>query len=159
MGLDVSHGCWSGAYSAFMRWRCEIAKAAGLPPLQFMEGFYSWTDITHDEANAAVQALGYERKNKWASDLLQAFYCGGNLPIKWDCLKPSPLHALLNHSDCDGSIPASECTAIAHALETLLPALPEGKDVGHIGNWREKTQAVIDGIHLAAEKNEDVRFG
>lgn len=31
MGLDVSHGCWSGAYSAFMRfitWRRAAAAAA-----------------------------------------------------------------------------------------------------------------------------------
>lgn len=29
MGLDVSHDAWSGAYSAFHRWRKSLAKAAG----------------------------------------------------------------------------------------------------------------------------------
>ena len=26
MGLDCSHGCWHGAYSAFMRWRAKLAR-------------------------------------------------------------------------------------------------------------------------------------
>jgi hypothetical protein len=28
MGLDVSHDCWSGPYSSFMRFRCALARAA-----------------------------------------------------------------------------------------------------------------------------------
>lgn len=32
MGLDTTHGCWSGAYSAFSRWRDAIAVAAGISP-------------------------------------------------------------------------------------------------------------------------------
>lgn len=158
MGLDTSHDCWHGAYSAFMQWRCGIAKAAGLPPLQFMEGFYEYMDISHEDASAAVQALGFAQEHKWARELLQAFYFRGNFPIKWECLKPSPLHTLLNHSDCDGIIPASECAAIADALEALLPALPKDDVGGHIDNWRKKTRSFIDGLRLAAKKNEDVDF-
>ena len=48
MGLDVSHDAWSGAYSAFHRFRCRLAEAAGLPPLDSMQGFAAdgtpWTD-------------------------------------------------------------------------------------------------------------------
>lgn len=40
MGLDTSHDCWHGAYSAFMRWRQAVAKAAGIGNLNLMEGFY-----------------------------------------------------------------------------------------------------------------------
>lgn len=29
MGLDVSHGAWSGAYSSFHTWRVALATAAG----------------------------------------------------------------------------------------------------------------------------------
>jgi hypothetical protein len=123
-----------------------------------MEGFYGYTDITHDDVSAAVQTLGFDEKHKWASVLLQALYFGGNLPIQWKCLKPSPLHALLNHSDCDGDIPASKCASIADALEALLPALPEGSGGGHIGVWREKTQLFIAGLRLAAKKGENVEF-
>ena len=28
MGLDTSHDCWNGAYSAFHRWRIKITPAA-----------------------------------------------------------------------------------------------------------------------------------
>jgi hypothetical protein len=123
-----------------------------------MEGFYNWTDITHEEASAAVQALGFAQEHEWARDLLSAFYCGGNLPIKWECLKPSPLQSLLYHSDCDGDIPASECAGIADALEAVLPALPGGDGGGHIGDWREKTQTFIAGLRLAAKRGEKVEF-
>jgi len=50
MGLDVSHGCWEGAYSAFMRWRIEIARVAGIDLLA-MEGFggaMSWSNLKPD---------------------------------------------------------------------------------------------------------------
>lgn len=39
MGLDTTHDCWHGAYSRFMQWRIELAKAAGMPPLRDMRGF------------------------------------------------------------------------------------------------------------------------
>jgi len=29
MGLDTSHDCWHGAYSAFHRWRVKLAEVAG----------------------------------------------------------------------------------------------------------------------------------
>jgi hypothetical protein len=29
MGLDTTHECWHGAYSAFMRWRRRLAEVAG----------------------------------------------------------------------------------------------------------------------------------
>ncbi len=38
MGLDTSHNAWHGAYSAFMRWRTEIARLIDVP-LDKMEGF------------------------------------------------------------------------------------------------------------------------
>lgn len=158
MGLDTTHGCWHGAYSAFMRWRCEIARAAGLPPLMLMDGFYSWEHISAEEVHEAVSVLCVSSKHEWARDMLDAvrLYC--NLPIPWECLRPSPLHLLLRHSDCDGSIPASECAGLADALEELLPRINSGYDAGHIGNFRDKTQAFIDGLRLAAERKEDVRF-
>ena len=55
MGLDVSHGCWRGAYSAFMRWRCHIADALDMPPLMLMEGFYHKEDPYHVMNYAAAR--------------------------------------------------------------------------------------------------------
>lgn len=39
MGLDTTHDCWHGAYSAFMRWREKLAEVAGYGNLQEYEGF------------------------------------------------------------------------------------------------------------------------
>jgi len=149
MGLDVSHDCWTGAYSAFMRWRTALAKAAGLPPLDFMEGFYKAGD--------------YRDPLYWA-ELVPGMEDGfgrlrEQLPIQWECLKPSPLHGLLSHSDCEGEIAWQDCGPIADALEALLPSLPDGEGGGHIGNYRDKTSAFIAGLRLAASEEEDVEFG
>lgn len=39
MGLDTTHDCWHGAYSAFMRWRLKLAEVAGLGDLYGYQGF------------------------------------------------------------------------------------------------------------------------
>lgn len=152
MGLDTDFDAWHGAYSAFMKWRCKIAEVAGLPPLELMEGFFE-----------AQETRGF----------LPTFYLGVNpdpmmverikrmealLPIKWSCLKKSPLHQLLYHSDCDGSIGSRSCGPIADALEKLLPLLPDEDAGGHIGNWREKTQQFINGLRAAKAARKPLRF-
>jgi hypothetical protein len=151
MGLNCSHGAWDGAYSAFGRWREKIAEVAGLPPLHLMEGFYS------------------PLEKRQAYDL-PTLYCGPHeptdnlrrldalLPIKWESLKEDKLHILLNHSDCDGEIAWQDCDAIADSLEKLIPLLPEELAGGHIGYWREKTQTFVDGLRLAAQSKEELRF-
>lgn len=103
MGLDISHGTWHGAYSSFHRWRVEIAKCLGIP-LDLMEGFYPTSDNSYlDQLNQHAEKF----------------------PLLWDAFKPSPLHELLYHSDCDGEIDWQNCAAIADALEELLPELTE----------------------------------
>lgn len=39
MGLNVTHGCWEGAYSAFRRWREKLSEVAGFGDLSQREGF------------------------------------------------------------------------------------------------------------------------
>jgi len=39
MGLDTTHGCWNGAYSAFSRWRTKIAEVAGFGNLDDYTGY------------------------------------------------------------------------------------------------------------------------
>jgi hypothetical protein len=157
MGLDTTHGCWHGAYSAFMRWREKIAEVAGLPPLGMMEGF--WDPRSPDRGEAltyTVAASSLERHgDTFGAESLRRL--ARRPAIRWDCLKPSPLHILLSHSDCDGSIAAGDCGPIADALEALLPLL-EGDGGGHIGNYRAKTQTFIDGLRAAAAAGEDVGF-
>lgn len=153
MGLDCSHDAWRGAYTAFRRWRIKLAEVAGLPPLELMEGFYA--------------PLGLDNRNstfRWGLDPslnLQPTALGtldSLLPIKWGCLKENPLNELLNHSDCDGEIPADRCEAIADELEKLIPLLPNEDAGGHIGNWREKTQFFVDGLRRAAKAGEPLEF-
>lgn len=40
MGLDTTHDCWHGPYSAFHRFRCALADARGIN-LDAMDGFSS----------------------------------------------------------------------------------------------------------------------
>jgi len=156
VGLDTSHGCWSGAYSAFHRWRCEIGRAVGVP-LPLMEGFFPWEQIsTEDVEKLAAPCNRDGTYAQWASDLHQA--ARGNLPIRWEWLRPSALHALLSHSDCDGEIAWRDCGPIADELEKILPLLPSGDGGGHIGNWRDKTATFIAGLREAATAHENVVF-
>jgi len=146
MGLDTSHDCWHGAYSAFMRWRQKIAEVAGFPPLLLMEGFFERADV-YDPFKE------YQEKCPNQAELYYA-----SLPISWDALKPNPLHGLLHHSDCEGEIPTEQCGPIADELEKLLPLFPDDDGGGHIGMWRDKTQKFIDGLRLAASRGEAVEF-
>ena len=137
MGLDTSHSCWHGPYNSFNRWREFIAELAGMPPLMLMDGFYS-----SGARHIATLCLGERHDMPKRIESL--------LPIKWECLKPSPLHELLYHSDCEGEIPCESCAAIADALEALLPF--------HRGRLEVETKEFIAGLRLAAERKENVVF-
>lgn len=150
MGLDISHDTWHGAYSAFMRWRIKIAEVGGLPPLELMEGFYDALP-----PNSRSHPTLYSGPGEYSNGLK---YLDERLPIKWECLKPSPLYELLNHSDCDGEIAWENCGQIADELEKLLPLLPDENNGGHIGNWKDKTTEFITGLRLAHSKKETLLF-
>lgn len=61
MGLDVSHDCWNGAYSAFMRFRSNLAAAIGIDIMN-MENFggkqIPWPSKT-DEPLALCGKIAY----------------------------------------------------------------------------------------------------
>lgn len=156
MGLDTTHNAWHGAYSAFMRWRQEVARAAGLPPLELMEGFFTPRYPRGLGGGLPTFYLGRADQDDLVSSGIKRLE--ERLPIRWDCLKPSPLYELLYHSDCDGEILAESCGPIADALESLLPNMPEGDAGGHIGNWRAKTQTFINGLREASSANEPLGF-
>ena len=152
MGLGVSHGCWRGPYSAFMRWRKEVAKAAGLPPLTLMEGFYYEGGVQGDPFFMLSQHFKDDDNNIWQiKEMKESF------PIKWSSLKRNPLHKLLYHSDCDGSIYKRDCLPIAKALEKIIHLIPKHEE--ECMCERVKTQKFIDGLKLAHKNNEKVTFG
>ncbi len=57
MGLDTSHDCWSGGYVSFNTWRTEVARAAGFPDLNDMEGYGGETEWLHYRNDALVHLL------------------------------------------------------------------------------------------------------
>ena len=163
MGLDTTHNCWHGPYSAFMRWRRAIAEAAGFPPLDIMEGFFD-RDRIRSEADLPFDPHSWTR-----SSMILGMWRRGHLPLAWEALRSPPggpdprLISLLRHSDCDGEILAAECAPIADALEALLPRLDA--TVPHPGieravydGVRAATVRFIAGLRDAAAKRENVVF-
>ncbi len=151
MGLDTTHDAWSGAYSAFHRWRSEVARLKGLPPLELMQGFYEANNVTGDPLYAMTLGLEDEISLSCRRRLQE------QLPISWECLKDDPIHYLLFHSDCDGKIEWWFCKDIAESLEAVIP-LMDGEGGGRIGNWEAKTQAFVDGLLVAYYNYEHLGF-
>jgi hypothetical protein len=137
MGLDTTHDCWIGAYSAFSRWRSELARAAGYRMLEPVLGVPDY-DLPWEQ---------FELKN----------YQG-----EWDSPPgDDPLLYLLVHSDCDGLIHPEQARHIADRLEQLLPLLDDDESaaIGHIRpHMRGKTETFIDGLREAVKAGEDVEF-
>lgn len=178
MGLDVSHGCWHGSYSAFNRWRHGIARAAGIP-LDLMEGYWSHTALGGQDGERIWQdVLDWLKPGESSPDTPLGMILGpkcGNplgpfafryvrliddwLPLKWTIFAGDPLVYLLDHSDYGGYLTYGQAGKIAGRLEELLPAIASYPvDAGHIGVWEEKTRAWIDGLRLAHAKRQRVRF-
>jgi hypothetical protein len=144
MGLNISHDAWYGSYSAFNRYREKIAEVMGLPPLELMEGFYTLLDYKFPKGDELEM---YKLRTIFKQ-----------MPIKWSCLKPNPIYEFLYHSDCDGYINWKACYKIANELEKLLPLLENQDGGGHIGNYKEKTEKLIEGMRLAYSKKEKLIF-
>lgn len=139
MGLDTTHNCWHGGYIYFMHWRKAIARAAGLPPLEAMENFFDGQKFAKHKS-LLPDVLVF----LWPDAIMD------DLPIRWEALRPDVLHELLNHSDYDGKLPAAICAPLADRLAELLPILPEA--------WNDLTVQFIEGLRVAASRNEDVEF-
>lgn len=160
MGLDTSHGCWRGSYSAFNRWRKMLAKVAKKPPLDLMEGHCRWEFDQEDLENLQNIPSGRSCSSLLYAALWVAEQCVEYIPIPWDdAYGDDALRYLLDHSDCDGEIDHSVCCELANRLDELIPLLPDEDGGGHIGNWRVKTRTFADGLRHAAIAKENVEFG
>ena len=153
MGLRCSHDAFYGAYSAFNRFRQELAFAAG--------GSYP-THYKRNEDGSFVKkkdSLGNEMividrdmdEKLWYADEI---YLKGN---------HMGLVELFNHSDCDGEISPEMCLKVANDLEILLPIVkklgtPDSGHIGKLGGYYETTKKFIRGCRLAHENNEPLEF-
>jgi hypothetical protein len=145
MGLDTSHDCWHGAYSAFGRWRQKVAEAAG----------YAVWAVKYDDSSVTYDTVMID----W-----------GHLPEnalmgEWPETPADPLLVLIAHSDCDGEIRPEQAGPLADRLEELLPALErtdaEEGAFGHIaarGGYAGAARKFIDGLRAAVAADEPVDF-
>lgn len=142
MGLDATHDAFSGAYSAFNRFRQMVAKAAG--------GSFPPHDIPLHIGGEVYEKPDQER-----------FY----IPGKWEQYqidKPG-LSAFLISNDCEGSFPPELCKHMADELEVLIPEVEkmDAGDWGHIGRdggYVAVLKRYIAGCRAAYEAGETMEY-
>lgn len=135
MGLDTSHDCFHGPYSQFMEWRQWLN-------LYVMRGRAD----AGDKAAEAIRNMGATNEaigRAWE----ERMYDDQSVPI----------NVLMNHSDCDGEIAASDCGPLADALEALANKYMAVR--GTYDKYRPTTDRFIAGLRAAAAAGENVRFG
>lgn len=133
MGLDTSHNCWHGPYSAFSRFRNALAAAAGYGIERVTANGF-----THDDAQINWRSIEHENPNCYAGE--------------WNAPQPDALVYLLAHSDCDGVLHPAQAAPLADRIAELIPKLPDD------GYTRGKAEAFVTGLRDAVAKGEDVDF-
>lgn len=152
MGLDTTHDCWHGAYSAFNRWRDKLAEVAGYTfhydIHELSEGtvMRSARQLVDIDWGGVEKTIGRDLFGSWPQ-----------MPVRPDGT-PDPLIVLLAHSDCEGSIQAEFCAPLADRLAELLPLLGDEDGGGHIGSYAAKTKLFIAGLRDAGSRGERVDF-
>lgn len=139
MGLDMSHGAWHGAYSAFNRYRDKVAEAAGYPLVD-------------------VDVYGVKYR---VPDIDWSAIPDGAIVGDWHGVNPDDaLLYLFAHSDCEGHLKPKACRRLADRLEELLPAINAlpNEEFGHIGDYGVKTQQLIRGLRKAAKAGKRLEF-
>jgi hypothetical protein len=143
VGLDTSHGAFSGAYSSFTKWRADVARAAGYTVSLRKDAVSGFT--YHD--------LGYDDR-----DYHDANYMGIWAP---DEEPDDILLVLLVHSDCSGVIDRRHVPFLAARLEELLPRIREMAS-SHAGDdsWSSpsRTTLFIAGLNAAARARDEIEF-
>jgi len=129
VGLDVSHGAFSGAYSSFNRFRRAIAKAIGgsFPP--------------HDDKSLDEEQIywpnGFTETNPGLAEFLLHSDCDGeisSLACKWI---------------------ADEMEALLPALKTYGMG---GGHLARDGGYEQVAKNFIAGCRYAHSEGEDLRF-
>ena len=153
MGLDTTHDAFSGAYSAFNRFRQCIAAAIGGSFPDHYEYGPGGVLIPLDPS----KEFGPVRQKEGLDP--EKFYWGAGYTAE---THPG-LHEFFRHSDCDGEIAPEMCVKVADELEALLPLIDtlRWNASGHIardGGFAAVTQRFIAGCREAAAAGEPLEF-
>lgn len=137
MGLDVTHGAWSGSYRAFAAWVEETARRAGYPATPRSDSLLPayWQDAWDDLPDLEEKLLG-----------------------RWDPEPEDPLLVLLIHSDSVGVIEPEACDRVAERLEQLLATERRTSPSGVPSGWQSDTAAFVAGLRRAHRAGEELVF-
>ena len=141
MGLDVSHGCYSGSYRWFGIWRNELAKLAGYKIIRP-------TDARYIE----VPDLNYDS------------FTDKNFEGKWRKPPKDILIVLLSHSDAEGYIYPEHTEPLAKRLRELMGCIDDESATYKIDNRYKRKQIFCTtfqftlGLDKAAKNKEKVCF-
>lgn len=133
VGLDTTHDCWHGPYSAFMRWRTWLS-------------LYLMTE--RGKTDPIAKEIGYKGATREA--IQEAWERG-----LYDD-QSVPINVLMNHSDCEGDISADMCGPIADALQKLLDEYMPSRAL--YDEMRPATERFIAGLRRAAAAGQAVGF-
>jgi len=133
MGLDLSHGQYSSAYSTFNEMRRWVSKLAGFDLDEYFEYYL-------DNEKEKRIATGRVLPTKSLKDDL--------------VLLADDLYVLVDHSDCEGKINPNDCNRLAKRISGLI-ALPEAQ-VG--GYHLQKAIDFVESLEDAFNQNEILEF-
>jgi hypothetical protein len=142
MGLDTTHDCWHGPYSAFGRFREALARAAG---------YAVWPVAESKERHALVRDVV----------MLDWGHLGGkrHLAGEWEETPSDPLLVLIVHKDDSGWIYHPQLLPLAARIEELAPLLPPEEHASWNPHWmRDKAAQFVAGLRKAAAAGESVGF-
>jgi hypothetical protein len=161
MGLDIGSEdgqrvIFHGAYSAFMRFRSQVAFALGAKEFHKVYGGWALPQVLTKDNAMSGMALLMQRMEAMSCVSENKEYLEERAALK----QSNPdIFILLDHSDCDGHWTPQECKKVATLLKTALPELCKlPKDGGHIGDWKTKTELFIEGLEYCVQNNQRAEF-
>lgn len=136
MGLIVSHGCFTGSYSAFNRFRKSVAGACGgsFPPHA--------PGLIDDDGNPFDETCWY-----YEPDVVPPKYRDG-------------MFVFLNHPDNKGELDPDTALKVAMFLSWAAPRMM-GEASGHLayyGSMAGVARQFMIGCRMAARQGESVEF-
>lgn len=139
MGLDTTHDCFHGAYSAFNRLRKAVARACG--------GSFPPHLPDYDAAFLAREPCPDRDMWYFEDEVVPPEHLDG-------------MRAFLGHSDCDGILTPTDAALVEAFLRWASPLVETGGG-GHIargGGARAMAEQFAAGCEVAVAAGEPVEF-